>query len=368
MKSLGKLLLAGIVTAVGGILPARAEVVIATSGPLSGPYIALGEAVRWGVDMAVADLNAAGGVLGQQVRLVVGDDACEGDQAVAVANKFVSDNVVFVAGHVCSGSSIPASGVYEAAGILMISPTSTNPKLTDQGRNNVFRVCGRDDEQGLIAGNYLADHWGGKAIAIVHDQSAYGQGLAEETKKQLNQRGITETLYEAISPGQSNYADLISRLVKAKIDVVYVGGYSPEAALILRQANDLGYRFQLISGDGVFTEDFWAIAGPVGEGTLITFFPDPRNRPEVQPLVERFRAQSYEPDGNTLYAYAAVQSWALAVAIAGTLELGAVTDSLKKSEFDTVLGKIRFNEKGDVNQPGFEWYVWKGGKAVPFNR
>ena len=315
--------------------------------------------------MAVADLNANGGVLGQQVRFTTGDNSCESEQAVAVANKFVSENVAFVAGHVCSGSSIPASIVYEAAGILMISPTSTNPKLTDQGRRNVFRVCGRDDEQGLIAGNYLADRWAGKTIAIVHDGSAYGQGLADETKKQLNQRGVTEAVYATFSPGQSDYSELISQLKNARSEVVYIGGYSPEAALILRQANDIGYRFQLISGDGAFTDAFWAIAGTAGEGTLVTFFPDPRGRPELRQLLDRFRTQGYEPDGNTLYGYAAVQSWAQSVAKAGTLELGAVIASLRENEFDTVLGKIRFNEKGDVNQPGFEWYVWKSGKAVP---
>jgi branched-chain amino acid transport system substrate-binding protein len=365
MTSLRTAVFLGAALALVGFGPARADIVIAVAGPMSGSDIVTGESVRWGAEMAVADLNANGGVLGQQVRLVVGDDACDGEQAVAVANKFVDEKVAFVAGHACSGSSIPASEIYEAAGIVMISPTSTNPKLTELGRKNVFRVCGRDDEQGSIAANYMADNWAGKTFAIIYDDSAYGQGLAEETKKQLNQRGITEVLYESYTAGHSDYSDLVSRLIDAKVDVVYIGGYTQEAALIIRQAADREFHFQSVSGDGTFADDFSNIAGEAANGALVTFFPDPRKRAEVEPLLERFRTKGYEPDGNTLYSYAAVQSWAQGVEQAKILEYGAVIDALKKNEFDTVLGRLRFNEKGDVNLPGFEWYVWKEGKAVP---
>lgn len=362
MKSL--LLLVVAATTIG-LAPVRAEVAIAMAGPMTGAYAWMGEQNKRGVEAAVDEINAGGGLLGQQVRVIVGDDACDAAQAVAVANKLVHDGVVFVAGHYCSHTSIAASRVYEQRGILMISPASTNPKLTDEGGDNVFRVAGRDDLQGEIAGNYLADQWAGKATAILHDGTTYGKGLADEAKKRLNARGTTEAMYEAFTPGERDYSSLISRMQAADIDVFYIGGYSAEAALIVRQARTRDYKAQLVSGDGIVTEDFWLIAGSAGEGTLMTFFPDARGNAEAASAVDAFRARGYEPEGYTLHAYAAVQVWAQAVEKAGTLELGAVIEVLRGEHFDTVLGTLDFDEKGDVTTPSFVWYVWHDGDYVP---
>ena len=188
---------------------ALAEILIATGAPLTGQSASLGEQMKEGAQMAVADINAAGGVLGQRLRLTIADDGCDAEQAVAVANKFTDEGVVFVAGHFCSGASIPASKVYEEAGIVQISPGSTNPKLTDEGGPNVFRVCGRDDQQGTVAGDFLAETYAGKNVAILHDASAYGKGLADETKKQFNKRGMREAMYEAYDEGEKNLAALV---------------------------------------------------------------------------------------------------------------------------------------------------------------
>jgi len=345
----------------------RAEILIATAAPIAGQYSWMGEQYRQGTQRAVADLNAKGGVLGQKVDLVVGDDGCDAEQAVAVAKNLVSQGVIFVAGHFCSGASIPASKIYEAERVLMISPSSTNPKLTEEGGDNVFRVAGRDDQQGQVAGNYLADNWHDKKIAILHDGTAYGKGLAYETKKQLNKRGIVEAVYEAYSPGERDYSNLMSKLRAANVDVFYVGGYSTEAALMLRQARDAGSRIQLISGDAIATDEFWLITGAAGEGTLMTFFPDPRNFPEAQKVVANFRDDGYEPEGYTLYAYATVQVWAQAAEKTGSLDLDKIIETMRENEFDTVLGRIRFDEKGDVKGSRFVWYVWKSGKYVLLN-
>ena len=147
-------------------------------------------AVQRGAEMAVEDLNAKGGVLGQRVELIVGDDFCDPDQAVALARKLVSDGVVFVAGHWCSHSSIPASKVYEEAEILMITPGSASAKLTDEGGPNVFRVYGRDDRQGAMVGDYLAEHWAGKEIAILDDGTTWGAGVANGVRRRLHERGV----------------------------------------------------------------------------------------------------------------------------------------------------------------------------------
>ncbi len=361
-KPVKGLLFATAVTAVFSASTALADILIATAGPMTGQYASFGEQMRRGAEMAVADINAAGGVLGQQLQLAVGDDACDPKQAVAVANKFASDGVSFVAGHFCSGSSIPASQVYTEEGLLQISPASTNPKLTDEGGDNVFRVCGRDDQQGIVAGNFLADNYADKKIAILHDKTAYGKGLADETKKQLNSRGITEAMYEAYTAGEKDYSALVSKMKSEAIDVFYVGGYHTEAGLMVRQAREQGYGVQLVSGDALVTEEFWKITGDAGEGTLMTFSPDPRKNEIAAPVVEKFRAGGYEPEGYTLYTYGAIQAWAQAVEKAGSTDIEKVIEALHGNEFETVLGMIGFDEKGDVTAPGYVFYVWTGGK------
>jgi branched-chain amino acid transport system substrate-binding protein len=345
---------------------AHAEILIGAAAPLTGDNSWYGEHVESAIGMAVAELNEAGGILGQTVRAIIIDDYCRGDQAVAAARKLVADGVVFVAGHPCSGAAIPASKVYEQAGVLMIASTASNPKLTDEGGPNVFRMVGRDDQQGRIAGDYLADRHGGAEIAILHDGEAYGQGLAEQTKRQLNERGIQEVFFEPITPGERDYTDVLSKMKSAGVDVLYYGGYSTEAALMIRQARDLGYDVQLISGDGLSTEQFWLVAGPAGEGVLFTSFPDPSSSPEAAEVVRRFRAQNFEPGRDTLYTYASMQAWAQAVEAAGTLELNAVIRALRGRTFDTVLGTVGFDENGDVTGPDtFVWYIWKDGDYRP---
>ncbi|MEZ5670032.1 MAG: branched-chain amino acid ABC transporter substrate-binding protein [Alphaproteobacteria bacterium] len=355
------LLSTALVAVTGAFAAAQAEIVIATAGPMTGQYAAFGEQMQRGAEAAVADLNAAGGVLGEQLELKIGDDACDPKQAVAVANDFVGEGVIFVAGHFCSGSSIPASEVYAEEGILQISPASTNPQLTENGRSNVFRVCGRDDQQGQVAGNYIADNYAGANIAVIHDKTAYGKGLADETLKTLEGRGISNVMYEAYTAGEQDYTALVTALKDAAIDVVYVGGYHTEAGLILRQMRDQGMSTQLISGDALVTDEFWAITGDAGEGVLMTFGPDPRNFETAAAVVENFRAGGYEPEGYTLYTYAAVQVFAKAAEIAGSTDLDAVEAALHGNSFETVIGTLSFNDKGDIQQPAYVWYGWSGG-------
>jgi len=345
-----------------GFGAAKADIMIATAGPMTGQYATFGEQMKNGAEMAVADLNAAGGVLGQKLKLLVEDDACDPKQAVAVANKVVREGVVFMAGHFCSGSSIPASQVYTEEGILQISPASTNPKLTEEGGDNVFRTCGRDDQQGTVAGNYLADNFKGKKVAFIHDKTAYGKGLADETLKQYKARGMKETMYEAYTAGEKDYTALVSKMKGAGVDVIYVGGYHTEAGLMIRQAHEQGYKPQLISGDALVTDEYWKITGPTGEGTLMTFSPDPRKNPVAAPVVKRFRDKGIEPEGYVLYTYGAIQAWAQAAEKAGTTDTDAMIKSLRANKFDTVLGMIGFDGKGDVTAPGYVFYEWKAGK------
>ena len=355
-----------ILAVLGGLLlsaAAHADIRIAIVGPLTGSEAALGEQMRRGAEMAVADLNAKGGVLGQKLILEIGDDACDPKQAVAVANQMANKKVAFVAGHFCSSTSIPASEVYNEEGILQITPGSTNPLFTERNLKNVFRVCGRDDQQGAVAGEYIVKNHKNAKVAILHDRTAYGQGLADETKKTLNKLGKQETMYEAINKGQKDYSAIVSKLKAANIDLIYLGGYHTEAGLIVRQARQQGLKAILMAGDALITEEYWSITGPAGEGTLMTFSPDPTRNPATKPVVDRFLKAGYKPEGYTLYTYGAVQAWAQAVQKAGNTKTADVATALKSGQkFDTVLGSIAFDAKGDVSAPGYVVYVWKNGK------
>ena len=341
---------------------AQAQIRIATVGPMTGSYAAVGAQMKAGAEQAVADINKAGGVNGQQLVLEVGDDACDPRQAVSVANQMASRKVALVAGHYCSGSSIPASKVYAEEGVLQISPASTNPAYTDNGSWNTFRVCGRDDQQGLVAGKYLATTFKGKKVAILHDNSAYGKGLADETKKSLNANGLTETLYAAYTPGERDYSAIVSRMKQAGIEVIYVGGYHTETGLIARQAKEQGMNVTMVGGDALVTNEFWQIAGPAGENTLMTFPSDPRKRPTAAAAVAEFKAKGFDPEGYTLYTYGAIQIWAEAAKKANSTDGKKVADTLRGGQaWDSVLGPISFDKKGAITTADYVFYVWKNG-------
>jgi len=361
-----KLLLSGVALGFAAALAAStawADVQVAVVGPISGQYASFGEQMKRGAEMAVADINAAGGVNGEQLVLTVGDDACDPKQAVAVANQMVSKGVKFIDGHFCSGSSIPASKVYEEEGILQISPASTNPKFTDEGGWNVARVCGRDDAQGIVAGNFLAKNFGDKKIAIIHDKTAYGKGLADETQKALNAAGVKEALYEAYTAGEKDYTALVSKLKEAGVEVVYVGGYHTEGGLILRQMREQGMNAQMVSGDAFNTEEFWTITGPAGEGMMFTFAPDPQKFPAALEVVKKFKDAGYNPEGYTLYTYAAMQAFAQAAKAVGSTDSKKIAEWLRAGNtVNTVLGDLSLNDKGDIKDAKYVWYVWHDGK------
>jgi branched-chain amino acid transport system substrate-binding protein len=335
---------------------------VAVVGPITGQYASFGAQMKNGGELAVEDINAAGGVLGKKLDLEFGDDACDPKQAVAVANQMTGNNVALVAGHYCSGSSIPASKVYTEANIVQISPASTNPAFTDNRAGpNIYRVCGRDDQQGGVAGKYIASHFSDKKVAFVHDKTAYGKGLADETKKAMNEAGKQEAMYEAITAGEKDYSALVSKLKQANIDLVYFGGYHTEAGLIIRQMRDQGMNTILMGGDALITQEFWSITGPAGEGTLMTFSPDPRKNPAAAEVVKRFKDKGIEPEGYVLYTYAALQAWKQAAEKAKSIESADVVKAMNDTEFDTVIGKFKFNEKGDPNLPPYAVYRWSNG-------
>jgi branched-chain amino acid transport system substrate-binding protein len=341
---------------------AQAQIRIASAGPMTGQYASFGLQLRNGAEMAVADINARGGVLGQQLVLEIGDDACDPRQATSVANQLASRRVQFVAGHFCSSSSIPASKVYAEEGVLQMTPASTNPRFTDEGGWNTFRTCGRDDQQGVVAGSFLARSYAGQRVAILHDNTTYGKGIADETKKAMNAGGLQEAMYQAYVPGERDYSALVSRMKQANINAVYFGGYHTEAGLIIRQMREQGLNAVAIGADSLVTAEFWQISGPAGEGTLMTFPSDPRQRATARDVVARFKAKNIDPEGYTLYTYAAIEIWAQAATKAGTTDPRRVAAMLKSGgPWNSVLGPISFDAKGDVTAADYVFYVWRNG-------
>jgi branched-chain amino acid transport system substrate-binding protein len=341
------------------------DVTVAVAGPMTGGESAFGRQMKNGAEMAVADINAAGGVNGKKLALDVEDDACDPKQARSVAEKIASAKIPFVAGHYCSSSSIPASEAYADGNVLQITPASTNPLFTERKLWNVARVCGRDDQQGLIAAQYIAKNFKGKNIAILNDKTTYGKGLADETKKALNKAGITEKMYESYNKGDKDFNAIVSRLKRDNIDLVYVGGYHQESGLILRQMRDQGLKTILMAGDALADKEYASITGPAGEGTLFTFGPDPRNKPTAKKIVEAFKAKNIDPEGYTLYTYAAMQVWSQAAKKAGTTDPKKVMAAMKAGKWDTVIGPIEYDAKGDIKQIDYVVYKWdaKGGYA-----
>jgi branched-chain amino acid transport system substrate-binding protein len=361
-----KMLLTGVALGLGLAFSsaANAQIKIGVGGPITGPNASFGAQLKNGAEQAVEDINAAGGVNGQKLQIVIGDDVSDPKQGVSAANKFAGEGVKWVVGHFNSGVSIPASEVYQESGIIQITPASTNPRFTDRPNMwNVFRTCGRDDQQGAVAGAYLSNKFKGKKVAIVHDKTPYGKGLADETQKTMNGKGLKEVLYEGINTGEKDYSALVSKLKDAQVDVLYVGGYHTEAGLIVRQMRDQGMKTILVSGDALVTDEYWQITGDAGEGTLMTFSPDPRKNPEAADVVKEFKDKGIDPEGYVLYTYAAVQAWAQAATAAGSTDYDKVVDALyTKGPFKTVLGDLTFDDKGDVKLPGYRVYVWHAGK------
>jgi branched-chain amino acid transport system substrate-binding protein len=339
---------------------AQAQIKMAVTGPITGPNAAFGAQLKNGVEQAVEDINAGGGILGQKITLSYGDDVSDPKQGVSLANKFVGEGVKYVIGPFNSGVTMPASEVYQENGILEITPSATNPKITERGMWNIFRTCGRDDQQGEVASKYILAKFKGKKVAIVHDKTTYGQGLADETKKGLNKGGIKEVLYEGINLGEKDFSALVSKIKSSGADLVYWGGLHTEGGLLVRQMRDQGIKAPLMGGDGITTDEFASVGGPGVEGTLMTYGPDARKNPAAKEVVEKFKAKKFEPEAYTLYSYAAVQVIKQAAEQAKSLDPKKVAEAIKSGKtFKTVIGDLSYNKKGDVTRLDYVMYVWK---------
>ena len=345
----------------------QADVKIGVAGPMTGANAAFGEQYMKGAQAAADVINAKGGINGEPIKLVAGDDACEPKQAVAVANRLVDqDKVVGVIGHFCSSNTIPASEVYADAGVIMITPGSTNPQVTERGLDAVFRMCGRDDQQGVVAGDYIVDVLKGKKVAVINDKDTYGKGLADATAAQLTKRGVKPVLEEGLTRGEKDFSALVTKIRSQGADVVYFGGLHPEAGPLVRQLREAGLKdVKFMSDDGVVTDELVATAGgpQYVDGVYMTFGADPRKLPESKEVVDAFRKAGTEPEGYTLYAYASVQALADAFNGAKSNKGEDAAKWLKANPVKTVMGEKAWDSKGDLKVSDYVVYQWdKDGK------
>lgn len=343
--------------------PSRADILIGTAGPFSGTNAALGEQIRKGTQKAVDDYNATGGLRGERLELKAIDDGCDPRKAVEVATQLVTDGAKFVAGHYCSGASIPASKVYEKAGIVQISPASSHPRFTDEGGWNVFRACPRDDAQGLAAAQLIASKFPGAKVAVLNDKTPASVANVTRLREGLAQANLRPVLDETYQPGAKDYPDLALMVKASGADIVYLAGSYVEGAAIARSLRGLGVTAQLIGGDQLLTEDYWRLAGDAAEGTLVTFMYDPQRLESARPLVARFIEDGYQPEGHTLYAYAAVQAWIQAAEATRTTDSTRIAEWLRAGNpVQTVVGQMKFNAKGDLQDPLIAWFRWSDGR------
>ena len=340
---------------------ANAETIkIAIAGPMSGSVAQYGDMVKAGALTAIEQINAAGGANGNKFEAVMMDDACEPKQAVAVANKIVSQGIHYVIGHVCSGSTIPASDIYENEGIVMVTPSATAPQLTEtKKRNFIFRTIGRDDQQGPAAAQYIIGKIKPKKVAVLHDKQSYGQGIASSVKKDLEAAKIPVALFEGINAGDSDYSAVITKLKSQGVDFVYFGGYHPEMGLLLRQAREQGVKATFMGPEGVGNKDVTAIAGPASDGMLVTLPADFSADPANAALVKAFADKKRDANGPfQMPAYAAVKIIGDAIAGAKSTDPTKVAAYMHKNAFQTPIGKVEYDDKGDLKSFKFVVYTW----------
>ena len=338
---------------------AQAEIKVGVIAPLTGPNAAFGAQLKNGTEQAADDINEKGGINGEKIKLIFGDDASQPAQAVSVANQFVGEGVKFVVGAFNSSVTMPSSEILAENGILQVTPGSTNPQITERKLWNIFRTCGRDDQQGGVAGKYIAEKLKGKKVAIVHDKTTYGLGLASETKKAMNAAGVTELMFEGVNTGEKDFSAIVSKIKASGAEILYWGGLFTEGGLIVRQMRDQGLTTVLMGGDGIAEDEFAQVAGPGAEGTLMTFAPDPQKRPEAKAVLGKFEARKFKPASYTLYSYAALEIIAQAAAATKSLDPKVVAAEMRKgAAYKTVIGAIAFDAKGDITRPDYVMYTW----------
>ncbi len=340
---------------------------LGVAGPHSGDLASYGLPTVKAAELVVKDINAKGGVLGKQVELLAEDDVCKPEVATNTATKLLSEKVDVVLGHICSGATKAALGIYKDSKIIAMSPSATNPGLTQSGDYpNFFRTIASDDAQAKLQVDFALDVLKLTKIAVLHDKGDYGKGLAEFAKGFLEKdKRATVVFYEGITPGAVDYSAVVQKIKRSKAEAVIFGGYHPEASKIVTQMRKKKMKTFFISDDGVKDETFIKVAKKYAEGVYATGPMDVSKNPMALAANEAHKkAYGEDPGAFFLNGYAAALALLNAVEKAGTTDYDAVEKALRTEYVETPLGKIRFDEKGDALGVGFSMYQVQNGEYV----
>ena len=340
-------------------------ITIAAFAPMTGQSAKMGEDISQAVQLAVDEWNARGGVLGKKIAVMIEDDRADPKDAVSIANKAAAYGVVGVVGHYNSSCTIPASNIYHENGIIMITPASTNPMVTDREFPEIFRTCGRDDQQGKVQADFASNFLKVKRVAILHDKTTYGQGLADEFRKNLATT-VEVVHFGGVALGDKDFSAVLTRVKSSTPDLLMFGGLYAEGGLMAKQMRDLNLDCIYLSGDGVYDSEFIRIAGPAAEGAYMTYARSTEKNPSAQKFLETYRARWPEVGPYSLFAYDAANVLLEAIKIAGELDSKKIVDALHSNIFQGAIGAIQFDQKGDpVSSPYVIWQV-KDGKLAEF--
>ncbi len=339
---------------------------IGVAGPMTGDQAKMGMDIYQGTLLAVEEWNSKGGVLGKKIKVIQVDDRHDPKEAVSVANKLVNERVVGVVGHLNSSCSIPASQIYHEFNVIQITPSSTNPQLTEQGYQNVFRVCGRDDQQGAVGAKFVLEKLKKSRVAVIHDKTTYGQGLADEFVRNIKiDKNAKVVAYEGILQGDNDFTAVLTKIKQENPQLIYFGGVYPEAGLIVKQMRQLGMNIPFVSGDAVFDKKFLEIGGEATEGSYISFSPSVEDQPEAKHFLDSYRARFGDPGPYSVYAYDAANIILQGISNAGTTEGAKIAEAIHSLAYEGAMGRIQFDQKGDVLVAPYIFWVVKDGDFKP---
>ena len=356
-----------IVFAVAGLGLAADTIKLGVAGPHSGDLASYGIPSLKAAQLVVENANKKGGVLGKQIEIMQVDDVCKPEVATNSATKLVSEKADVVLGHICSGATKAALGIYKDSKIIAMSPSATNPALTQSGDYpNFYRTIASDDAQAKLQVDFALNNLKVKKVAVLHDKGDYGKGLAEFAKGFLEKSGKAKVaLYEGITPGAVDYSAVVQKIKRSGAEAVIFGGYHPEAAKIVGQMRKKRMKTIFISDDGVKDETFIKVAKEYAEGVYATGPKDVSKNPMAVTAKDEHRKKYGEDHGAFFFeAYAATLALLNAIEKAGSTDYDALSKALRTQYVDTPLGKIRFDDKGDPLGVGFAMYQVQNGQYV----
>lgn len=342
---------------------------LATSSPLSGPQAALGESIKLGAQLALEEKKAEFEKLGFKLELAPQDDQADPKVGVAVAEKLIADmGIMAVVGHLNSGVAIPASEVYKKDNLAMVSPSNTAPDVTDRKLPNVNRICVRDDIQGPAGAQYAKEK-GVKSVFVIHDKTTYGQGLADEFKKEAEKIGLTVAGYEGVTAGEVDFSAVLNKVASVKPDLIYFGGMYPEAGIMNKQAREKGITAMFMGGDGLDSSEIVKIAGPSIKGlTYSSAATDISKTDEGKAWAAKYN----EKFGKNIESYSAYGYDAAQVALNGILNAikangnkmpsreAVATEIRKTTDFKGIATTVSFDDKGDNKNAKVYFFEFKG--------